>query len=225
MEYYTYAYLREDGTPYYIGKGKGYRYLEKERHNVKIPLKSRIIFLKKNITEEDAFKHEKYIIFILGRKDLGTGILRNLTDGGEGCSGYKHSEESKLKISKANSGKKWNDEAKKNLSKKCLGRKPKPMSQESREKLSKMRKGVKRPQYVIDKMMKTREKNQSFIGTNNPNSKKFLFVSPEGKEYLIEGGFKKFCIENNISYYGLQNFKKTGKILPSCKGWKVFIND
>jgi hypothetical protein len=225
MEYYTYAYLREDGTPYYVGKGKNGRILEKERHNVKVPPKNRIIYLKKNITEEEAFRHEKYMIAVFGRKDLGTGILRNMTDGGEGCSGYKHSEEAKMKISKANSGRKWSDDAKKNLSKKCLGRKPKPMSQENKEKLSKMRKGVSRPQYVIDKMMMTRKNNESFIGYNNPNSKKFLFISPEGNEYLIEGGFKKFCLENNLSYYGLQNFKKTGKILPCCKGWKVFTND
>jgi len=223
--FYTYAYLREDGTPYYVGKGKCSRVLEKERHNVKVPPKNRIIFLKQNITEEEAFKHEIYMIAIFGRKDLGTGILRNKTDGGEGCSGYKHSKEAKMKISKANSGRKWSDEAKKNLSKKCLGRKTKPMSQENREKLSVLKKGVSRPQYVIDKMMKTREENQSFVGSNNPNSKKFLFISPEGKEYLIEGGFERFCLENNLSYYGLQNFKKTGKILPSCKGWKVFPND
>ena len=48
--------------------------------------KKRIIYLKKNLTEEEAFKHEKYMIAVLGRKDLGTGILRNLTDGGEGFS-------------------------------------------------------------------------------------------------------------------------------------------
>jgi len=88
MEYYTYAYLREDGTPYYIGKGIGKRIFDKtNRSSCSVPKdKKRIIYLKKKLTEEEAFKHEIYMIAILGRKDLGTGILRNLTDGGEGFS-------------------------------------------------------------------------------------------------------------------------------------------
>jgi hypothetical protein len=100
--FYTYAYLREDRTPYYIGKGKGNRAFIKSRKSAKPPKDiTRIIFLKQNITEEEAFKHEKYMIAVLGRKDLGTGILRNLTDGGQGSSGAIRSEEWKRNIIKA----------------------------------------------------------------------------------------------------------------------------
>lgn len=85
-DFYTYAYLRTDRTPYYIGKGKNKRAYD-SCHNVKVPKdKSRIIFLKKNLTEEEAFKHEIYMIAVLGRKDLSTGILRNMTAGGDGHS-------------------------------------------------------------------------------------------------------------------------------------------
>jgi hypothetical protein len=84
--FYTYAYLREDGTPYYIGKGRGYR-INHKRHSVKLPPKSRRVVLKNNLTEEEAFRHEEYMIYLFGRKDLGTGILRNMTFGGEGTSG------------------------------------------------------------------------------------------------------------------------------------------
>ena len=88
MEYYTYAYLREDGTPYYIGKGIGKRIFDrKNRSSCPVPKdKKRIIYLKKNLSEEEAFRHEIYMIAVFGRKDLKTGILRNLTDGGEGFS-------------------------------------------------------------------------------------------------------------------------------------------
>lgn len=85
--FYTYAYLRKDDrTPYYVGKGCGKRAYDSS-HNVKVPDDNgRIIFLKQNLTEEEAFNHEKYMIAVLGRKDLGTGILRNMSDGGEGHS-------------------------------------------------------------------------------------------------------------------------------------------
>jgi hypothetical protein len=96
--YYTYAYLREDDTPYYIGKGKGKRKcaLHKGRNGkiiIKIPTQDRILILKQNLTEEQAFNHEMYMIYVFGRKDLGTGILRNMSDGGEGSSGHKKSLE------------------------------------------------------------------------------------------------------------------------------------
>ena len=101
MDYYTYAYLREDRTPYYIGKGENGRIYKKGKGEVNPPKdKSRIIFLKQNLTEEEAFRHEIYMITVFGRKDLGTGILRNRTNGGEGCSGAIRSDEYKNKISK-----------------------------------------------------------------------------------------------------------------------------
>jgi hypothetical protein len=108
--FYTYAYFREDRTPYYIGKGQGDRAYKKYRH-IKPPKdKSRIILLKQNLTEEEALNHEIYMIAVLGRKDLGTGILRNKTNGGDGTSGLKHSKETKKKQSKAKQNKKyWND--------------------------------------------------------------------------------------------------------------------
>jgi hypothetical protein len=85
--FYTYAYLREDGTPYYIGKGKKDRIHNPLHNSIHLPPKERRIFLKQNLTEEEAFKHEIYMIDVFGRKDLGTGILRNMTNGGQGVSG------------------------------------------------------------------------------------------------------------------------------------------
>jgi len=116
MEYYTYAYLREDGTPYYIGKGKGGRAHKKGKGEVAPPKnRSKVIKLKQNITEEEAFRHEKYMIAILGRKDLGTGILRNKTNGGDGPSGYIMSDEQKLYLSQVHSGKKLTEEHKRKI--------------------------------------------------------------------------------------------------------------
>jgi len=122
MNYYTYAYLREDGTPYYIGKGKAGR-INNKLHAIHLPPEEgRRIFLKQNITDEEARKHEVYMIAVLGRKDLGTGILRNMTDGGEGCAGRVLSDETKRKLSNAHKGRKKSEEHKKALSKAHKGK-------------------------------------------------------------------------------------------------------
>ena len=119
MEYYTYAYLREDGTPYYIGKGKRYRCNYGTGKNCKPPKdRSRIIKLKQNLTEEEAFRHEIYMIAIFGKKCDGTGILMNIADGGNAppkiCGDMHHmkTEEYRKRVSEKLTGRKghpaWN---------------------------------------------------------------------------------------------------------------------
>jgi hypothetical protein len=104
MEYYVYQYLREDGTPYYIGKGKGARW--RGPHTVAIPPKDRVNFIAEGLTEKEALDLEETLIEKYGRKDLGTALLRNLTSGGEG---QTPGPEVRAKLSNAKMGKKPNN--------------------------------------------------------------------------------------------------------------------
>ena len=193
MHYYTYAYLREDKTPYYIGKGKGYRIYRKDRR-IKPPKdKTRIIYLKQNLTEEEAFKHEIYMIDVLGRKDLGTGILHNRSDGGEGVSGFIHSEKTKIKMSEARKGEKSPNYGK-------------TFSEETRRKLSDAQKGRTHSEETKIKMSETRkgktfsEEHRRKLSEANKNpseeTRRKLSEASKGRRWWNDGcGNTKFAAE------------------------------
>lgn len=104
MEYYLYRHIRLDNNEvFYIGIGTKNRFKSKFSRNrywnnvVNITdWKAEIIL--DNLTREIAEEKEKEFILLYGRKDLKTGTLCNLTDGGTGGLGLKHTEEAKNKM-------------------------------------------------------------------------------------------------------------------------------
>lgn len=161
--FYVYKYLREDGSPYYIGKGKDDRAWYKSKHErIHLPKdKSRIVIVQENLSEEQAFQLEIELIKHYGRKDLSTGILRNLTDGGEGSSGAvfgRPSDERIQKIKDALTGRKLSDETKEKMS--LAAQKIK--SDKWKESASKNRKG----RTLSDTQRKFL--SESRMGENNP---------------------------------------------------------
>jgi hypothetical protein len=172
MEYYTYAYLREDGTPYYIGKGKGKRLYYKYGKNCKPPKdRSRIIKLKKNLTEEEAFRHEIYMIAVFGKKCDGTGILMNIADGG-------------------------------NAPPKIYGDKHHMKTEEYKKRVSEKLKGKNNPRYGKPAPNKgiaiSEDLRKKITGEGNGRSKWWKLTFADGRE-LIMCGLTNWCKDNGYS--------------------------
>jgi len=113
--WYVYRHVRLDkNEPFYIGIGNKKNYArayenKPDRRNVVW----RKIFNKTNIeieiiieglTKHQASKKEQEFIMLYGRRDLGTGILCNMTDGGDGIWNCKRSEETKEKLRQSKLG-------------------------------------------------------------------------------------------------------------------------
>lgn len=119
-KFYVYLYLDPNNYEvFYVGKGSKNRWkpsihLNKNNGN-NIDLINKIMLIGcENIlikiincnSEYESFKKEIQIIKDLGRLDLKNGTLINKTNGGEGQSGLKHSEKTKIKMSQSRKGKK-----------------------------------------------------------------------------------------------------------------------
>jgi hypothetical protein len=216
--YYVYAYLREDGSPYYIGKGKDKRaYICRGRPVKKPSDLSRIKMLATELDEKSAFSLEREYILKYGRKDIGTGILRNKTNGGEGTSGCSYSKEYKENMSRVmkelfNSGK-------------CVAFwKNKKQSIEHKLKNSLSNSG----------------KNNGMFGKKHSDSTKELIRKKHEKYvYIVEKiktnetfiikNLSLFCRDNGLHKNGLGTtllgIKKNGRKYTQHKGYRIISKE
>lgn len=137
--FYVYIHVKpNDGEIFYVGKGKGYRVYSKHGRNkfwknIVNKYGLDIFILENNLTEEEAFELEEKYIESIGRRDLNTGTLVNMTNGGEGMMGRKLSEEHRQKISETLTGHRHPEETRQKISKARTGRK---LSEEHKCKIS-----------------------------------------------------------------------------------------
>lgn len=239
MEYYIYVYLNPlksgnyvynkfkfDYEPFYIGLGKKRRidyHVNNAKYHSKKSLKDNIILkilknnespirykLYENITLESAVRLERILIKLIGRRNISTGSLANLTKGGECCimtEGIKNrirlGQSIRYGDKNANYGKKWTDEMK---------------------KIASMRQKETHRKFIGDnnpsKRKIVREKlSKDKIGNKNPNAKKWLVISPDNEEFIIDGGIKRNLKEKFNLTYSMFGYYKDNEMRKTKNGW------
>jgi len=157
MSFYIYEHLRNDTKiPFYIGKGNGKRAFKTINRNAlwhKVVAESNGFFVNiliNDIDEELALLAEREAIDVYKKRNIS---LVNLTSGGQGVSGLKHSEQTKLKFSKIHKGKTISDDVRKRISKGMKGvNVGRPISEAQKRQISKTLSGRKASPETIEKM-------------------------------------------------------------------------
>lgn len=153
---FTYENYRFDFEPFYVGKGCRKQYIihlkeskvnfkdgnqhkfNKIRSIQKEGFNPIIIKYKESLSEKESLDLEINMIMNIGRSDLKEGPLTNLTDGGEGLTGYIFKEETKKFISRLQKGRPHSEEHIQKIREALIG---KPLNEETKSKISQSRKG------------------------------------------------------------------------------------
>lgn len=248
--------------PYYVGKGKGDRFLAHVKEsklsdeyacnlrkirklrkikNKGYEIKDYIMFLRTSMPEFMALNcSECFWIYTIGRKDLGTGPLVNLTTGGDGAIPGPETRD-KLRTKKI--GKTYeeimgDDEAAKNrkeqISKRMRGNGNhffgKTHNKETKQRISKNRIGkssgtshwiVKNGGHSAQSKQKMSESHKQMTGERATKALRYKVISPDGKIYIFASNFYSFCSLFQIKSPQFLRETKDGK-RESYKGWVLY---
>ena len=239
-KFYVYGHYRADTDElFYIGKGHGNRAWEKKLSSGRSEWWQRIVnkhgytvkLLHEQLTEKDALKKERELIQTYGRQNISTGILINLTDGGEG--GLNISDETRKKrsesVKKTTDGetyrkqlservkRQWDadPERKKKTSEAVKAR---LSSEEARQKLS------TRVKNQWDNDPERKKKASAFMKATKRglNQKEYSFIAPDGTIHHIRG-LADFCELHGLNNGNMSRVHSGNAIAKSHKGWRKYI--
>ena len=252
--FYVYKHIRKDNnTCFYVGKGKGRRmYVPKRnKHFNRIRKKygCYVVKIKENLTEKEAFALEREIIedyvFVFGYginidgyRDYDHEYLTNCTWGGEGVSGYTHSEETKEKMKGRNPyAGKTSEEMEiigKNISEKVSGEKNgmfgkkgknhhmygKHRSEETKQKISEANKGKKLSEEHKKKL------SESHKGKISPRRRSVMCITTGETFDCIKDASDHYNVaQSSISYCCIGKYKHAGELNGVRLQWKYVEDD
>jgi hypothetical protein len=153
--------------------------------------------LFENIPIDLAKEKEKEFIALYGRIDLGTGTLCNLTDGGDGCNGWKATEETLVKMRAASIYRPLPPQTPEVKAKRAASLRGKKRTEEQRKNISKALKGKPQPREAVEKMTATVRLPHNIEKRRNQKSCK-----------------KVICLESSIVY---RSAAEAGRQLNMCR--------
>lgn len=217
---YVYRHRRLDNNEiFYVGIGsrKDRCYSKRGRNNLWIKIINKTAYeveiLATDLEPEEAKELEIFLVSFYGHKDLDTGTLCNLTDGGDLRLNYIMSKETRDKISKVHKGRKQSEEW---IEKRTSHFKGIPLSEETKLKLSEIMKG-RTPSDETRLKLSIAQKNRIYTEIELQNIRERM-IKLHGKKIINTITGEIFdSISDAANLIGMKRYTLNAKLLGKIK--------